>query len=491
MASQIGIVKALIGTATATSADGSIRNLQVGDSVYADELVSTGKAGAIELEFADGSVMDLGRDTQAMLDNAVFNPEALADTAATAESDVDAIQAAILAGADPTQITEATAAGAGRQADGNEGGQPVVVDYLAPQVTPDSGFDTTGIAVEFPFIEEELQAPIDDAPIVSVSVQVEVQIDPENPDSQPPTDGIPTPEYPLVVTPEGVFILEGTSQVGDSSDPGTRVVAFTLTLDQVYTQDVQVTYTFRPVGADNGANTYGDDWFDGDSPVTVTIPAGTLTFPVYVNIVEDSIVEENGQFEIVLINAVNATINPDASSVMVTIVDDDNTPPVITTDSGNPQGSNDVVYESGLSVGSDPESASEFANGTFLVSDADDISQIVSVTINGETFAIGDLVGKTVNSAHGVLTVTGYDSLTGQGTYSYELATVSDDLAGVEGDFFTLTTNDGLIDSDPAYIFVEIIDDVPTAVDHTPTATPAEDTAVNIDVNADITAGAD
>ena len=49
MATQIGIVKALIGTATATATDGTSRNLQVGDSVYADELVTTGMAGAIEL----------------------------------------------------------------------------------------------------------------------------------------------------------------------------------------------------------------------------------------------------------------------------------------------------------------------------------------------------------------------------------------------------------------------------------------------------------
>jgi hypothetical protein len=72
MATQIGIVQALIGTATAT--DGSIRNLHVGDSVYADELVSTRSGGAVEIEFSDGSVMDLGRDSQALLDNAVFNP---------------------------------------------------------------------------------------------------------------------------------------------------------------------------------------------------------------------------------------------------------------------------------------------------------------------------------------------------------------------------------------------------------------------------------
>ena len=76
MATQIGVITAVVGTVTATAEDGSIRTLQAGDRVYANEVISTGPAGAIEIEFAAGSVMDLGRDSQAMLDSAVFNPNA-------------------------------------------------------------------------------------------------------------------------------------------------------------------------------------------------------------------------------------------------------------------------------------------------------------------------------------------------------------------------------------------------------------------------------
>ncbi|MDF1588136.1 MAG: retention module-containing protein [Gammaproteobacteria bacterium] len=173
MAAQIGIVKALIGTATATAADGTIRNLQIGDQVFANELITTGAGSAIELEFADGSLMDLGRNSQAILDDTIFNPEAATAVAETTDSEVDAIQAALLAGEDPTQIAEATAAGAGVE-DGNEGHPPVVVDYLAPQVTPDSGFDTTGIGVVFPEIEEELQAPI--SPDLTPPVDYDVSV---------------------------------------------------------------------------------------------------------------------------------------------------------------------------------------------------------------------------------------------------------------------------------------------------------------------------
>ncbi len=123
MATQIGVVKAMIGEVTATAADGSIRTLQLGDMVYANELISTGTGGAVEIEFADGSVMDLGRNSQAMLDSEVFDPNAAAVAETASEDvpdDVAAIQQALLEGEDPTEIGEATAAGAGVEG-GNEG----------------------------------------------------------------------------------------------------------------------------------------------------------------------------------------------------------------------------------------------------------------------------------------------------------------------------------------------------------------------------------
>uniref|UniRef100_UPI003F69B9D0 retention module-containing protein n=1 Tax=Methylophaga sp. TaxID=2024840 RepID=UPI003F69B9D0 len=157
MATQIGIIKAVNGNVTATAADGSIRTLQAGDRVYANELISTGSAGAVEVEFADGSVMDLGRNSQALLDNAVFNPNST-DVAETEDQavpdDVAAIQQAILEGEDPTEAGEATAAGAGVQG-GNEGHDAVFVNYLNPEVTPEAGFDTIGVSNEIEEVEDE------------------------------------------------------------------------------------------------------------------------------------------------------------------------------------------------------------------------------------------------------------------------------------------------------------------------------------------------
>lgn len=144
MATQIGVITALIGTATATGLDGTVRNLQLGDKVFANDLIATGNAGAIEIEFADGNVMDMGRSSQTLLNTDVYDPAAASHNLAQAQANVDAIQQAILSGQDPTKVGDATAAGAGPQGAGDQVHSPVYVDYLAPEVTPQAGFNTTG-----------------------------------------------------------------------------------------------------------------------------------------------------------------------------------------------------------------------------------------------------------------------------------------------------------------------------------------------------------
>jgi hypothetical protein len=71
---EIGIIKTLIGAAVATAADGSHRSLQKGDGICHGEVITTSTAGAIEVKFNDDSVMTLGRSTQAIIDNNVFDP---------------------------------------------------------------------------------------------------------------------------------------------------------------------------------------------------------------------------------------------------------------------------------------------------------------------------------------------------------------------------------------------------------------------------------
>ena len=434
MATQIGVIKALIGEVKATAADGSTRTLQLGDMVYANELITTGPGGAVEIEFADGSIMDLGRSSQAMLDEAVFDPTATAVADASSEDvpdDVAAIQQALLEGEDPTEIGEATAAGAGVTGTGNEGHEPVFVDYLNPEVTPDAGFDTIGVSNEYDLPEEDIiileeeDEPV--VPVVSVSVDVEIEIDEqEPPQTEPPTDGVPTPDYPVLVEGNAASVLEGTSE-------GTKQVVFIINLSEAFDQDVQVTYQLRPVST-NGAADNPDDWFDGPSIQTVTILAGDTSFPVEVSIVEDHLDEGNGTFEIVLLSANNATINPDADSATVTIYDDDTTP--VAQDDLN------TVFEdnAGQPYDGDPSTSGNVISGIHdatgdtpdVQEDTDedgDVLEIVSFSDADENVPAGG----TITGEYGELT------LNSDGSYTYVLTTNdSDVIQGLsEGEFLS------------------------------------------------------
>lgn len=158
----MGMIKTLIGTASATGVDGSQRSLQAGDRVYQDEVITTGSAGAVEIEFADGSIMSLGRSSQTLLNEDMLNVDSESHVLDAPANEVEDLQQALVDGADPTQIGEATAAGAGTTG-GNEGVDIVQVAHEAAEVTPESGFETTGIAVEFDERDEEdelqLQVP--------------------------------------------------------------------------------------------------------------------------------------------------------------------------------------------------------------------------------------------------------------------------------------------------------------------------------------------
>ena len=122
----------------------------------------------------------------------------------------------------------------------------------------------------------------------------------------PPGDG----SDPITLTSDGVAVVEGTS-------PDVKVINIVLTLDQAFPDAVQITYQINPGSAQSPSD------FAGVLSGTVTIPAGQTQIIVPVNIVQDHRVEGNEVFSVVLTNAVNATINPQANTVNITIVDDD------------------------------------------------------------------------------------------------------------------------------------------------------------------------
>ncbi|MET1078431.1 MAG: Ig-like domain-containing protein [Pseudomonas sp.] len=151
----------------------------------------------------------------------------------------------------------------------------------------------------------------------------------------------------------------------------------------------------------------------------------------------------------------------DTAVLTITIIGSNDVPQV-TVDPGN-QGANDQVFEAGLASGSNAPSNSEFATGTFTLSDADGLADLQSVTLNGVTVGIGSLAGSVFAGGHGTLTVTGYNPATGVATYTYQLTNPTTDGPGIETDTFSLSVFDGTASSVPASIVIEIIDDLPVA----------------------------
>lgn len=74
MAEQIGQVGVVYGEARAEGPAGA-RVLEVGSPVYADDAVTTGGDGAVEITFLDGAVLSQGADSKVVLDEYVYDPD--------------------------------------------------------------------------------------------------------------------------------------------------------------------------------------------------------------------------------------------------------------------------------------------------------------------------------------------------------------------------------------------------------------------------------
>ena len=144
----IGTVTAVVGEAKATAADGTVRILQVGDQVHSDEVISTSAAGSINVVLANGKTLDCGGDADLALHQGILDVA----VTSTPSADVDAIQRAIAAGQDPSQVAAATAAGGAPAAGGDvEGGahSPVIIEQGNAASVVSSGFATEGDSITF------------------------------------------------------------------------------------------------------------------------------------------------------------------------------------------------------------------------------------------------------------------------------------------------------------------------------------------------------
>ncbi|MBD9649753.1 type I secretion C-terminal target domain-containing protein [Ensifer sp. ENS09] len=181
-------------------------------------------------------------------------------------------------------------------------------------------------------------------------------------------------------------------------------------------------------------------------------------------------------------------------------LDFNDAPSIIPDGNSDPSGifvSDRQVDEAGLASGSRAGDGSTSVMGFFTISDPDGAGDIASLTINGQTFAIGGLFGQSVAGQFGVLTITAYDPATGVAHYTYELtsAVTSSGVnpgANVEQDrdIFTLTVTDGDGATGTATLRVDVVDDIPLiGITNPETAQVAE--GQTLSGNWTLTAGAD
>ncbi len=158
-AAIVGEVTTVTGHVVAIGANGQQRDLVRGDPVYAGDLIKTIGESSIVVTLNDGTRFDLGRTGEALLDESVYGSDIEA-LRASALADVADIQRAIELGADPTEITDAPAAGSEESTTEDSLQDPVTVDRTGRIGAVEAGYETRTSAD--PLVTDEIDLGLDD-----------------------------------------------------------------------------------------------------------------------------------------------------------------------------------------------------------------------------------------------------------------------------------------------------------------------------------------
>ncbi|MEL0609049.1 retention module-containing protein [Vibrio echinoideorum] len=150
---QAAVVEAVSGEVIAVKSDGSARKISAGDIIRENEIVITANQAELVLGTPNG-VTEVASNCVGCVDQDLAWADApiagevnfdlqQADAGDFDDDEFAAIQEAILGGADPTQILEATAAGGGL---GSANAGFVTIDYNYTETHPSTFFETAGLA---------------------------------------------------------------------------------------------------------------------------------------------------------------------------------------------------------------------------------------------------------------------------------------------------------------------------------------------------------
>ncbi|MHA3737746.1 retention module-containing protein, partial [Pseudomonas sp. Eth.TT006] len=585
MATLIGTVTKVIGQVFAQGADGTRRELSVGDRLFAGDQLITGAEGAVAVHLQNGHELTLGRDSSMILSGQLLanqavhvdSPEALTPSQAQL-TDVEQIQKAIAAGDDPTKAAEATAAGpnAPTGAPGQAGGGHsfVLLTEVGGRVDPVIGFPTAGFngIPEFPQVRPFVVVDNGDntpAPVVPpVNNQVtltglavpggELTLNEANlPDGSSANSGALTQSGSFTVSaPDGLSSLNigGINVVSGGVAAGfpqsiTTQLGNTLTITGYNAATGVVSYSYtlngndaHPAGA--GANSLSEQFTvvagdsNGDSAtgtlevniiddvpravndsnantasetlLTLTgnvltndvqgadrVPTGPVTAGTFTGTFGTLVLNANGTYTYTL-NTSDADFKAlhgggnGTETFTYTITDSDgdtstanlvlqihnNDDPVL-INGLNVEGGELTVYEKNLSDGSAPDSTALTQSGTFTITALDGVTTLtvggIAVVTNGVAAGFPQSVTTPLGST---LTITGFNAATGVVSYSYTLdhneAHPTANGANNLPEQFAVTVVDDNGTTANATLDVNVIDDLPKAVDDSNPGTAAE-----------------
>jgi len=474
----------------------------VGDKVYADDVVQTSALGTVHIEFVNASFVTIGHGSTVALDNTVFDPNA----ARLDESDIDSMQAKIAAGADPTAVTDAPAAGG----EGEQGGHQFVIvqqDAARGNVTP--GFETgtfantyltpsEGVGANSELIARIGTVVLTATPSVAEGGNIVFTATLDSPAQGPVTitlsngetltiaNGQTSGSITVAAPGDDVYIDASTISINitgasggsfvqinfDSTPTVTQITdtidttTVTLTGDAAVNEGGAITYTATLSNAAHGAVTV-----TLENGAVITIGDGEKTGTVVVPVQGDDAYRDGETLSVGIKSATGGNFeNLVAQGTVETVVSDtiDTTTVTLTGDAAVVEGGA-ITYTATLSNPADGAVTVTLSNGA-VITIADGATQgTVQVTASDDVYKGGDSSTVTIDTATG----GNFEDLAKAGSVT---TTITDT---IDTTTVTLTGNTSIIEGDTASYTVSLTNpahsDVTVSINYTGTATNGVD----------------
>lgn len=346
----IGIVLSLVGYVAIIGPDGLLKLLNIGDTLHNDDHLKTGPDGELAIGFIDGSSLELGGNSDAILDTEVFDPSVLQNFP-DLESALEAMRQSILAGIDPSLVLQAAEAayplGEGGSTmttvavNGDSQAVPATLSVVAghtPPLSNDVGANLESAAGggKMPAMPELILPKLSIASMTILEPEPGKREDEEEGEAGGHTTGGEGESGGGHESGSESGHDAGTeAEPGHDSDTGhdtdahggggggysaghgggygyaggslSSVALFTVTLSAPAAHDVRVDFTTIDGTAISGGDGVSERDY-GNTGGTLVIPAGHTSGTIEVTIFGDRIVEGDESFYVRLSNPVNAVI---------------------------------------------------------------------------------------------------------------------------------------------------------------------------------------